>query len=253
MRHEVQDHPAHRFCQRLIAIVLATLDAKKARIPASGWKAVVLSVLTKMISEVRAAHALAADGHIRGAPIVIRAALESFITASFIAQADSALRARRWVQYGDVLRAAMLRKKPYPALKDAIHKRTSRLILARGRRWKKKYFPGHFWASGFRRNNLRDLAQAVGMQWHYDMIYWSYSQGTHTSPIGVASYVAAEKAIYDFALSGANVRADMAVCCDLLVRGLELLNGCCRWGLGKLLEDLREEYRTLDATLEQST
>src|SRR6266852_5977054 len=47
-QREVQDHPALRLCHRLVAIVRATLDEKKRSIPASGWQAIVFSVVTKM-------------------------------------------------------------------------------------------------------------------------------------------------------------------------------------------------------------
>jgi len=58
-----QRQPALCSCHRLIAIIRAVLDEKNASIPGSGWQAVVFSILTKMLSTVRAAHTLASAGH----------------------------------------------------------------------------------------------------------------------------------------------------------------------------------------------
>ena len=167
--------------------------------------------------------------------------MESLITALFIAKNDSASRAERWAQHGELQKARLLKK--YPNLSSTPeYKEAGAKLLAHSEQLESLFPDLRFWASGFHKGSLRDLAKDVDMLWHYDMIYWSGSQNTHASAIGVAQYVAVDRPIYNFALSSANVRAEMVACCELLVRALYLLNGCCKLGLEKLLEELITEY-----------
>ena len=90
------------------------------------------------------------------------------------------------------------------------------------------------------------MAVDVGMEWYYDFVYWSGSQATHGSPISVGGYVglaADETPIYNLGLSVDYVRGELAVCCDILVRALVLLNEVLKLDLDKLTGQLTAEYK----------
>src|SRR5262245_52047840 len=97
----VQEHEksALLLCHRLIAITRLVLDEKKAAFPNVGWRVIVMALLVKTVSTVRAAYTLATAGHAREVSIQVRSALESLMTAQFIAKKDSARRAERWAQH----------------------------------------------------------------------------------------------------------------------------------------------------------
>jgi hypothetical protein len=93
---------------------------------------------------------------------------------------------------------------------------------------------------------LRDLAEAVEMLWYYRVVYWSGSQGTHASAIGVASYVGVSPSgapAYNLGLPVEGLRGDLVVCCDLLVRTLDMLSRLCKIDLVKLGASLIVEYK----------
>jgi hypothetical protein len=238
-----------RFCRRLLAIVRVVLDDEDASIPGAGWQGIVMSILTKEIATVRAAHALAVAGYAREVSIVVRSALEALITALFIAKEDSALRARRWIQFSDVQRAGLLKRNRDPALSGPEFRAERRRSLARARRLKKHFPRRIFWASGLKKQSLRDLAEDVEMLWHYRVVYWSLSQGTHASAIGVGAYVGDSSTgspVYNLGLGlpVEGLRGELAVCCELLVRTLYLLSPLCKLDLVKLCSDLILEYKT---------
>jgi Family of unknown function (DUF5677) len=242
------DKPALDFCRRLLAIIRVVLDEEKASIPGGGWHGIVMSILTKVIATVRAAHALTAAGHVREVSVLVRAALEALITALFIAKEDSALRAKRWVQFADIQKAILLKGKLDPALAAPEFRAERRRILARARRLRKlKHFPSKFfWAAGLKKGTLRDLAEDVGMLWHYEMVYWSGSQGTHTSAIDVASYVGVSSGgapVYNMGFSVESLHGDLAVCCEVLVRALDLISRLCEFDLTNLGRSLIAEYK----------
>jgi hypothetical protein len=236
-----------RLCHRLLAVIRAVYDKKMGSLPSSGWRFIAASLIVKTMSSVRAAYSLGASGHAAEVPIVVRSALESFITAMFIMKEDSARRAKRWVQYGVVMRAKVLKKnRKYPEL-SAVPKRDRGKILAQARRFK-RYFPREaFWASGLHRGSLRDLAEDVEMLWYYDFVYWLGSQGTHASAIAVEQLVGASSpgvATYQMALSVDGLRGQLAACCDLLIRCLAALNALCGLQLSDLDVELLREYKT---------
>ena len=72
------------FSDRLQAVIWVVLDEKRGLLPSSGWRAVVVSLIARTTVTLRAAHTLAAAGHAREVPVVVRSALESLITATFI-------------------------------------------------------------------------------------------------------------------------------------------------------------------------
>src|SRR6266496_2720070 len=74
------------FCRRLMAIIRVVGDATKGTLPNGGWRAIVISLLVKTFATVRSAHTLAEASHGREVTILVRSALESLITARFIAK-----------------------------------------------------------------------------------------------------------------------------------------------------------------------
>ena len=233
------------FCARLLAILRVVLDENKASLPSQGWRVIVVSLAAKVMSTVRAALTLAEAGHGNEVDIPIRSALEALITALFITQKQSAKRATRWAQYAIFLKGRLLKK--YPDLsKKPEHLKAQAKILRHAGRLKKLFPNPGFWASGLRKGGLRDLAQEVGMGWYYDMPYWSGSQSTHGSAIAVECHVdvgADGTPKYKAGLSTRWLRGDLAVCCDLLVRTLGLLNDVCELQLDKVCADLVLEYK----------
>jgi Family of unknown function (DUF5677) len=241
-----RERSAFQFCRRLIAIIRVVLDQKKTAFPDSGWRVIVMSLLVKTIATVRAAHTLAAAGHGREISIIVRSALESLITAMFIAKKDGATRAKRWAQHAVVTKARLLKKYPNLSSKPE-HKKITRRILAHAKRLEKAFPNPLFWASGLKKGSLRDLANDVDMVWYYDVVYWSGSQGTHASPIAVDSYLgvaAVGEPSYKLGLSLEHLRGELAVCCDILVRALKLLNDSGKLGLDTLLGELVTEHKS---------
>ncbi len=235
------------FCRRLIAVMRVVLDEKKALLPNRGWRVIVVSLAAKVISTVRASLTLAAAGHGHEVDIPIRSALEALITALFIAQKQSTRRATRWAQYAVFLRGRFLKK--YPDLsKKPEHLKARAKILRHAARLKKFYPNPGFWASGLHKGGLRDLAEDVGMGWYYDMPYWSGSQSTHGSAIAVDRHLsigADGTPDYRVGLSARRLRGELAVCCDLLVRTLALLNDVCKLELNEVCADLVPEYKSV--------
>jgi len=182
---EAREKSTLDFCRRLIAILRVVFDEKDDALPDDGWRVVVLSLLAKMIATVRAAHTLAVAGHGREVSILVRSALESLITAKFIASKDSKRRAKRWAQHAIVIKARLLRKQPDLSTKPEEKKAAARILAYAKRLEKRRAYPNPlFWASGLKKGSVRNLAEEVGMLWYYDVVYWSGSQGTHASPRG---------------------------------------------------------------------
>ncbi len=85
------------------------------------------------------------------------------------------------------------------------------------------------------------------MLWYYDFVYWSGSQSTHASAIGVESYVEIapdDTPRFNMGLSGRHLGGELAVCCDLVIRGLQLLNGIAKLGIESLLAEVVSEYKS---------
>ena len=252
-----QEQAALSFCVRLLALLRVVLDEKQATLPNRGWRVIVVSLAAKVMSTVRASLTLAEAGHAHEVDIPIRSALEALITALFIAQKQSTRRATRWAQYAAFLRGRFLKR--YPDLsKKPEHLKARAKILRHAVRLKKLYPNPGFWASGLHKGGLRDLAEDVGMDWYYDMPYWSGSQSTHGSAIAVERHIGIDSAgapEYRVGLSSRRLRGELAVCCDLLVRTLALLNDVCKLELNQICADLVPEYKAVfgDDSLEQVT
>jgi len=208
---------------------------------------IVVSLAAKVISTVRASLTLAEAGHAREVDIPSRSALEALITALFIAQKESVRRAKRWAQYAVLQKARVLKK--YPDLfKKPEHLKARAKILQHAGNLKKLFPNPNFWASGLGKRGLRDLAEDVGMGWHYDMPYWSASQSTHGGAIAVDRYLdldADGNPIYNVGLSLRNLHGELALCCNLLARTLVMLNDVCKLELKQICDDLAVEYTTV--------
>jgi len=72
-----------------------------------------MALLVKAIATVRAAVTVGAAGHAREMGVMVRSALESLINAAFIAKTDSEVRARRWADYGFIIKVRVLKKQPH--------------------------------------------------------------------------------------------------------------------------------------------
>lgn len=233
------------FCRRLIVIFRLVLAEKKTMFPASGWELIVVSILVKVVATVRAARTIGAAGHAREIAVLSRSALESLITAMFIARDDSATRADRWVKHAVIIKTRLLKKEP-DISKTPEHLKARGEIEAQALKLEPDYPNPLFWASGLGKGSLRDLAIDVGMEWYYDVVYWSGSQATHGSAISVEGYVGTAgdgTPVFNLDLSADNLRGEIAVCCDILVRALALMNGVLKLELDKLLFELTAEYK----------
>ena len=60
---EQQEQATLNFCVRLLAVLRVVLDEKKASLPNRGWRVIVVSLTTKVMSTVRASLTLAEAGH----------------------------------------------------------------------------------------------------------------------------------------------------------------------------------------------
>jgi hypothetical protein len=86
------------------------------------------------------------------------------------------------------------------------------------------------------------------MGWYYDMPYWSGSQSTHGSAIAVDRHLGIGEdgtPNYKVGLSARRLHGELAVCCDLLVRTLDLVNDVCKLQLDKVIKDLVPEYKAV--------
>ena len=243
LKHE---EAALAFCHRLLAVIRVVLNERKDVLPSSGWQVIVVSLITKSMSTVRAGVALAGGGYAREVEIVTRSALEALIVGMFIAKTNSRRRARRWAQYAQFLRARFLKKHGHLS-DNPEHKLARTKILAQGRRYKKHFPNPGFWASGLGKGSLRNLAEDVGMLWYYEMVYWLGSQGVHGSAVAVDNYIDVSpdgKPLYKMGLSAEHLHGDLAVCCDILLRALVLLNDTSGLGLKSAADTLIVEYKT---------
>jgi hypothetical protein len=242
---EEQEQATLSLARLLIAVVRVVLDETKSASPNHGWPVVVTALLVKAIATVRAAVTVGAAGHAREMGVLVRSALESLINAAFIAKDHSELRAKRWAEYGFVIKAKLLKKQPHLS-ETAEHVRVREQIMAKAKSLEKDFPNSSFWASGLSKGSLRDLAVDVQMEWYYDFVYWSGSQATHGSAVSVDSYVglaADETPIYKLGLSIDHLRGELSVCCDILVRVLALLNEVLKLDLDKLVNELSAEYK----------
>jgi hypothetical protein len=242
-----QEQEVLNFCTRLLSVIRVVLDEKKGSLPNRGWRVIVVSLAAKVISTVRASLTLAEAGHAHEVDIPSRSALEALITALFIAQKDSSRRATRWAQFAVLQKARILRKYPNLSKKPEHLKARAKMLQHAGKL--KKLFPNPgFWASGLHKGGLRGLAEDVGMGWYYDMPYWSGSQSTHGGAIAVERYLEVDadgKPTYKAGLSLRHLHGELAVCCDLLVRTLVLLNDVCGLELKQVCDDLVREYKAV--------
>ncbi len=235
------------FCRRLIAIVRVVLDEKKSAFSDAGWQVIVMSLLVKVVATVRAAHTVGAAGHAREIAVLVRSALESLITALFIAKDDAETRAKRWTLHATIIKARLLKKEPGISKKPE-HLKARDEIVAQAREVEALFPNPALWASGLGKGSLRDLAVEVDMAWYYDFVYWSGSQATHGSAVSVESYVgtaADGTPIFKLGLSVEHIRAEIAVCCDILVRALALLNAVLKLDLDQLFTEVTAEYKAI--------
>lgn len=243
---EEQERPALSLARRFIAVVRVVLAETKGASPDKGWPVVVMALLVKSISTIRAAVTVGQAGHSREMSVLVRSALESFINAAFIAQEDSGLRANRWAEYAVIIKAKLLRQQPDMSRTEG-HIQARERILAQAEAMRDRFPNPSFWASGLSKGSLRDLAVDVGMEWYYNFVYWSGSQATHASAISVDAYVGLAPAdgtpIYKFGLSTHHLRGEVSVCCDLLVRVLVLHGKVLKLDLDKLTDELAAEYK----------
>jgi hypothetical protein len=243
---EEQERAALSLARRLIAVLRVVLEETKSTSPNHGWPVVVMALLVKAIATIRAAVTVGAAGHAREMGVLVRSALESQINAAFIAKADSELRAKRWVDYGFVIKAKLLKKEPHLS-ETAEHIKVREQIMAKATNLEEDFPNPRFWASGLTKGSLRDLAVDVGMDWYYDFVYWSGSQATHGSAISVDRYVglaADETPIYKLGLSTDHLHGELAVCGDILVRVFVLLSEVLKLDLDRLMGELNGEYKT---------
>jgi hypothetical protein len=141
---------------------------------------------------------------------MIRPALEALITLIYIVQKDSALRARRWVEFTFVARLKLLEQNLH--LFDGPKNRNlRRRVRDRAKRVRAKFPTDRFWAAGLGCGSLRHMATLVGMQWHYNTIYWTGSQPTHASAIAVDEHIAVvdRRPVYEMGLSGKAVHREI--------------------------------------------
>ena len=85
------------------------------------------------------------------------------------------------------------------------------------------------------------------MVWYYDVVYWSGSQATHASPIAVANYLEIspdDRPRFSMGPSGKHLGGELAVCCDLVIWGLQLLNEISKLGIEGLLTEIVAEYKS---------
>ncbi len=238
------------FCRRLIAVVRVVIDEKHSAFPDTGWQVIVMALVVKVLATVRAAYTVGAAAHGREMRVLTRSALESFITAAFIAKKDSGVRAERWMQHAVIIRAELLNKKP-DLSSEPEHLEVRDRILAAAPNLKTLFPNKFFWASGLGKRNLRALAADVEMEWYYSTVYWSGSQATHGSAISVEDYVEdvpgapRTTLIYQFGLSVTDLHGQLAVCCDLLIRALILLNKVLKLDLDNLASELTAEYKAV--------
>lgn len=234
-----------RFCLRLLALVRVVLEEHKANLPHNRWSVVVVALFTKMLSVLRGALTLGRAGHGREVPILTRAALEALITLTFIAQQDSALRARRWAEFGYIIKDKLMRKHPH-LYRGAVNRNLRRRVHDRARRTGRHFPRREFWGSAFGCPHLRVLAEKVNMLWEYDAIYWMGSQPIHASVIAVDEHIdlaADSTPIYKVGLSREYVHRDMAAYCSFIIRGLEQLERAFHLGITPIVEDAKSEYR----------
>lgn len=238
------EEPVLRFAHRLLAVVRITIQEHTDNLPNTGWPVVLVALFTSMVSALRGALTLARTGHGRELPILIRPALEALITLLFIAKENSALRARRWMQFAYVAKYKLMKKHPH-LFRGPEHRNARRRIRGRARRVE-QYFPNDkFWASGLHYGSLRHMAEKVGLLWHYDSVYWAGSQPTHASAIGVEEHIGVGPdgtPAYKIGLSGQGVHREMAVYCDLMIRGLDAINSAVALGVASIIADLKSEY-----------
>lgn len=242
---EEQHQPTLALARRLIAVVRAVLDETKSAAANRGWAVIVTALLVKSIATVRAAVTVGSAGHGREMGVMVRSALESLVNATFIAKEDSDARAKRWVEYGIFLRARLLRKQPNLS-KTEEHQKARDIIIAQAAPLEPLFPNAGFWASGLGKGSLRDLAVDVHMEWYYDYVYWSGSQDTHGSAVSVEGYMgqsADGTPLYKLGLSSDHMHGELSVCCDILIRVLELFNRALQLGLDTVVEELVGEYK----------
>jgi hypothetical protein len=208
---------------------------------------VVISLFVHMLSVLRAALTVAAAGHGREVPIVIRPALETLITLLYISDQDQEVRAKRWVEYTFIAKKALMAKHAdlfagpeHEEARQRIEEQAARVA---------PLFPGRFWASGLDCSDLRVMATKVGLLWHYDSIYWTGSQPTHASAIAVDEIiegaVKGSGPMYKVGLSGKDVRRELVAYADFLIRGLDRLDRAFGLGIEEAVGDLKTQYMSL--------
>jgi hypothetical protein len=205
-----------------------------------------MGIFVKAVAVLRGALCLAKAGHGRELPIMIRPALEALITLLYIVKEDSAMRARRWLDFTKVSRLKLLEKNLY-LFRGPKNRNIRRRVRDRAKRVRAKFPSDRFWAAGLGCGSLGHMATIVGMQWHYNTIYWTGSQPTHASAIAVDEHVEVVdgKPVYKIGLSGQSVRREMAAFCGVLMRGLFQLNETFELDLLPILQDLDAEYTAI--------
>jgi hypothetical protein len=223
-----------------MATVRVTLEDHRERFPDTGCAVVALSLYAHIFGAARGAYQLCRHGSSREASILSRAAVEALITLRYITDKDCHERAKRWAMYSALSQGEVLKRMPHLVESEEVRETVRRRADA-----VRAHFPGRFWAAGLGIGSLRHMATSVQMDWHYDAIYWMGSQATHSTAIGVddrVRFTRAGQPAYAMGLSGRHVRPELAVACDVLIRGLMFLNQAFGAGMDEVVQRLTREF-----------
>ncbi|HJR77745.1 MAG TPA: DUF5677 domain-containing protein [Nitrospiraceae bacterium] len=155
------------------------------------YKVLVLYFFGKSYKTFRSIHLLCKHCFTEDAGILARSLFDLVVTLLYMSKASDE-RALLYAEFGVILKERLhetLAKEPEDPWRQKILASKSPEARAKDRaeyeRIRKKYSDKYKW-SGL---SIKDMAEEVGLSWHYDFVYYQLSELAHTGPNGVTDFM----------------------------------------------------------------
>ena len=173
------------------SIIVSKIEEAITSVERNLYKILVLYFFGKSSKTFRSIHLLCKHRFSEDAGILTRSLFDLVVTLLYISRASDE-RALLYAEYGIILKKRLhetLAKEPEDPWRQKILASKSSEARAKDRaeyeRVKNKYTNKYKW-SGL---SIKDMAKEVGLNWHYDFVYYQLSELAHTGPNGVTNFM----------------------------------------------------------------
>ena len=185
------------------------------------------------------------QGFVEDANILLRAMFEILVTTLFIKQ-NPEKRAIKYLEFSHIEKYRLIKVLPHPNSYLEYDAKRIEEIKRDYFRVEKNYKNKSSWSQ----HNIREMAQKVGLQDVYDLVYRFQSQFVHTTPEGMQSYISKIPTGFLINLEPKNIGFYLGItsgACETLLGVIKILDDTFNLGRSKEIDDLKEELHSLFA------